>query len=333
MKFKTDIEIPHAPFEITHGTCGIFIGSCFTTNIGEKLEKRKFPVLINPTGTVYNPVSITNTIELLLGDISFNERDIFNDNDIWQSYWLHTSFSSIHKEDVMKRFQTTKQNFSTLLPHLDYIFITLGTAWVYILKENGMIVNNCHKSPASYFKRRRLGVEECVNTLQKLIFLIREQRPKTKFIFTVSPIRHWKDGAHENQISKATLLLCIEELQKNNRDILYFPAYEILMDELRDYRFYDNDMLHPNTSAIQYIWETFQKTYFTQETCAVTKKIEDIHKAIEHKPFNENSPQYIQFIEQQILACLHIESQHPEISLQMERDLLIQKQKHRKKGL
>lgn len=296
MQFKTTIDIPHALFEISHAQNGMSVGSCFSTNIGNRLHNAKFPILINPLGTIYNPVSIANTIDLLLGTKPFDEQHVFFANGVWQSYYLHTSFSSISKDEVLQKFQAVKAEFQSKFKSLDYVILTLGTSWVYELKDTHQIVNNCHKTPASQFNRRRLSVAECASVLKDAIENLRKSNPNLQVIFTISPIRHWKDGAHENQVSKSTLFLAIEELQNSLQNISYFPAYELLMDDLRDYRFYADDMLHPSDLAIEYIWEKFSETYFSKETKDLIKRIDSIQKALEHKPFNAESEEYKLFL-------------------------------------
>lgn len=310
MQFKTTIDVPHSAFEISHAQKGMSVGSCFSTNIGSRLHNAKFPILVNPLGTIYNPVSIANTIDLLLGTKAFDEQQIFFANGVWQSYYLHTSFSSVTKDEVLRKFQAVKEDFQQNFKSLDYVILTLGTAWVYELKSSKQIVNNCHKTPASQFNRRRLSVAECVSVLKHAIEQLRNENPNLHVIFTVSPIRHWKDGAHENQVSKSTLFLAIEELQNSLRNIFYFPAYELLMDDLRDYRFYADDMLHPSDVAIEYIWKKFSETYFSKETKDVIKQIDSIQKALEHKPFNAESEAYKEFLTKQKLLCDDIQTKY-----------------------
>ncbi len=314
MQFKTTIDIPHSTFEISHSLKGMSLGSCFSTNIGNSLHNAKFPILVNPLGTIYNPVSIANAIDLLLGTKAFDEQQVFFANGVWQSYYLHTSFSSVTKDEVLRKFHAVKEDFQQNFKSLDYVILTLGTAWVYEQKETKQIVNNCHKTPASQFNRRRLSVEECVSVLKNSIEQLRNENPNLHVIFTVSPIRHWKDGAHENQVSKSTLFLAIEELQNSMQNIFYFPAYELLMDDLRDYRFYADDMLHPSDVAIEYIWEKFSETYFSKETKDVIKRIDSIQKALEHKPFNAESEAYKSFLEKTQAELENLKKEFPQIS-------------------
>ena len=192
------------------------------------------------------------------------------------------------------------------------MIITLGTAWVYRLGSTGKIVSNCHKLPEKMFDRQMLSVDEITTEWKSLLLSLWEQNPELKILFTVSPIRHWKDGAHGNQLSKATLLLAVEQLQKDfPEQTAYFPAYEIMMDELRDYRFYADDMLHPSLQAVEYIWERFTETMFSRETQAILKEWKDIQKAINHKPFQPKSEAYKHFISQTLLKMERLNEKFP----------------------
>ncbi len=303
MQFRTQIDVPRSAYAISYAQRGISFGSCFSETIGNRLAEYKFPILVNPFGTIYNPYSIKTNVELLLGKRSLQENDVFSLNDIWQSFLLHTSFSSVQKESVFQSVQSQLDLYKNKFVSVDYVLITLGTAWVYQYKDTGEIVCNCHKVPANKFVRRRLSVEECVSVLEETVALLREQHPDLHVIFTVSPIRHWKDGAHQNQISKSTLLLAIDELQNRCDGIDYFPAYELLLDDLRDYRFYADDMLHPSAQAVEYIWEQFQNTYLSQETGTLLKKVQAIKQAVAHRPFNPESREYRLFVEKTINDC------------------------------
>ncbi|MFW5852142.1 MAG: GSCFA domain-containing protein, partial [Bacteroidota bacterium] len=195
---------------------------------------------------------------------------------------------------------------------------TLGTVRVYVYKKSGEIVSNCHKFPAGEFSRKRLTVSETEASLKGIIKTIRTQAPNCRIIFTISPIRHWKDGAHENQISKSTLFLAVESILSEENRIHYFPAYEILMDELRDYRFYAEDMLHPNFTAVQYIQEQFCKTYISEETRILQHKIEDIYRAMKHKAFHPKSTEYKKFIVANIRKIEDIQKENPKLDCSKE---------------
>lgn len=324
MRFRTQIDVPRSVYTISYAQRGISFGSCFSETIGNRLAGYKFPILVNPFGTIYNPHSIKTNVELLLGKRTLQEADVFCQNDIWQSFLLHTTFSSVQKDAVFQSVTRQIEFYNKNFQAVDYVLFTLGTAWVYQYKETGEIVCNCHKVAANKFVRRRLSVDECVTVLQDTIELLRSRHPGIRVVFTVSPIRHWKDGAHENQISKSTLLLAIEELQSHLEGVDYFPAYELLMDDLRDYRFYADDMLHPNSQAVDYIWEQFQKVYLSSETLAQLDRIKSIKQALSHRPFNAESREYRLFLEKTIGVCENASAEFG-VDLQDEIQLLQEK--------
>lgn len=295
MQLITPVQINALPFKMGYQNQTLVIGSCFATNIGEQLSRLKFPVLVNPFGVVYNPVSIANSIELLLGVREINEVDLFYNNGLWSSFYHHSSFSSSSKEEVLKRVNSELENGKIFLQNTDRAIITLGTARIYEYKKTGQAVSNCHKLPASEFTHRLMSVSECYDSLYSAIRRLRKLNPELKVIFTVSPIRHIKDGAHGNQLSKSTLLLAVNTLCQNYGDVAYFPSYEIMMDELRDYRYYADDMLHPSDLAIEYIWEKFSAVIFDDEAHQVMPELEKILSAKDHRPFNPNGEEYKSF--------------------------------------
>lgn len=325
MKFTTDVRIPKPDFSISHAHSGLTIGSCFTTYIGDTMKAQKFPLLVNPLGTVYNPISIAQSIEILVGNRTIESQDLFLEHGVWQSFYLHTSFSNTNKHTVLEQVRSVQSQCKETLASLEYVIISLGTSWIYTHTSQNIVVNNCHKQPARDFTRRRMTVSEIVQTLQSTITLLRNvSTPNVKIIFTLSPIRHTKDGIFGNNVSKAALLLAIDELLEMPH-VYYFPAYEILLDELRDYRFYAQDMIHPSDVAVAYIYEKFSTSYFTSSTLHICNEIESIHKAIQHKAFNADSEEYRLFITQNIEACTHIMQQYPEIDLREELAVLKQR--------
>ena len=322
MQFRTEVKISKSEFKISHNQRGITVGSCFTTYIGDYLKNAKFPIMVNPLGTVYNPISVCNSLDIITGKRKLIEVDVHNENGIWQSYLLHSSFSALEKKKVFDACNKVQHEFATKFQKLDYVIVSLGTAWVYELKRTKDIVSNCHKSPSNLFDRKRLSFDEIFKKLVEQMFKLRQINPDLHIIFTISPIRHWKDGAHENNVSKAALLLAVNDLIRLYKNTSYFPAYEIMMDDLRDYRFYEEDMLHPSKQAVEYIWEKFTETYFSKETQEVNKKITEIQKAVEHRPFQKESEEYVKFLQKHVELCNEILSQNPEISLQKELQFL-----------
>jgi hypothetical protein len=293
--FQTKVEIPISDIRISYEDNIMTLGSCFAENIGNKLKDVYFETDINPFGTLYNPVSIHNSIELMLRNKVYTNDDIFEFNSLWQSFSHSSIFSDISVDRCLDKINSRLIHSGEFLQKSQILLITFGTAWIFEERKTGKIVSNCHKLPAIDFKRRRLSVEEIVSDYNGLIIKLQTEFPTLHIIFSVSPIRHWKDGAHENNISKSVLLLAIDELQKLHSNVGYFPAYEIQLDELRDYRFYAPDMLHPSEVAVDYIWKRFSETYFTDCTLQLKKRIEQLNADKSHRPFQPDSIEYKKF--------------------------------------
>ena len=291
MILQTSIQISPFSQKINYRTPTLFIGSCFASNIGKMMWKRKFPVIINPFGTVYNPLSVAQSLRRLRKNELFTKKDLIKSGDLFTTFFHHSVFSHPDEDTFLQEANNALQQGAILLHNAPFIVISLGTSWVYWHKASCRIVNNCHKIPASAFERKKLSVSEIVEVLSQEI----AADPARTWIFTVSPIRHWKDGAHENQLSKANLLLAVEQLQQHFTNVFYFPAYEIMMDELRDYRFYAEDMLHPSEQAVEYIWERFAETAFDNETRKTMAEIEKIVAAQQHRSLHTDTPSYKQF--------------------------------------
>jgi GSCFA family. len=299
MVFTTEVGISEFSSKIDYSTGVMFVGSCFSDNIGQKLNALKFPVDINPFGVLYNPVSIANSLELLKNQTIFDESDLFHDKGLWNSFSHHSSFSDVDLDVTLTRINSQIQTSGQFLKDADFLMLTFGTAWVYQIKGTDQVVSNCHKVAASHFTKRRLNVAEIVGAYMTLLDDLWKFNPKLKIVFTVSPIRHWKDGAVENQVSKSTLILAINELVNtfNGRACAYFPAYELVMDELRDYRYYAADMIHLSDVAVDYVFERFRNVLISKETLKVSARIEKLRKAMSHRPFKTNSTEYRRFVE------------------------------------
>ncbi|MEI8085950.1 MAG: GSCFA domain-containing protein [Paludibacter sp.] len=293
--FYTAVNIKSSALSITYQDKVMTLGSCFAENIGKKMHDAYFQTDINPFGVLYNPISIKNSFELLLENKQFTHNDIFENKSLWQSFSHSSLFSTINSETCLEDINSRLESAAEFLQHADFMLITFGTAWVFEEKKSGRVVSNCHKLPASDFLRRRLTVEEIVSEYTSLISKLQTHFPNLKFIFSVSPIRHFKDGAHENNLSKCILLLAIEALQKQFPQVDYFPAYEIMMDELRDYRYYASDMLHPSEVAVDYIWKRFSETYFNDETLLIKKELEQLAADLSHLPLHIDSDEFKKF--------------------------------------
>ncbi|UOK42621.1 MULTISPECIES: GSCFA domain-containing protein [Flavobacterium] len=300
MHFRTQIPIPQSNFPIDYTSRIVSLGSCFAENIGDKFSYFKFQHTVNPFGIIFNPVSIEKIIRKTISGERFSEADIFFHNDLWHSFDVHSELSSSDKEAFLERLNATAEAFRNQLMQATHVSLTLGTAWVYRNNDSGEIVANCHKVPQKQFAKEILSVAQIDVSLQNIISLITSVNPNCKFIFTVSPVRHIKDGFVENQQSKSHLITALHTvLQKvqNPQKTIYFPSYEILMDELRDYRFYADDMLHPNQVGIDYIWERFVQSMVADSCRPTMDQVDSIQKALQHKPFNPNSEQHQIFLE------------------------------------
>lgn len=297
----------------------MLFGSCFSENIGNKLIENKFRTNANPFGILYNPLSVSTAIKQLLCKQHVDESELVFHNDVYQSFMHHGSFSDADKGLCLKKISDSFNRAATEIHETDVFFITFGTAYIYRLKSTGETVGNCHKFPPETFVRKRLSVEETVTEWTEIIETISAAHPAVKFIFTVSPIRHWKDGAHENQISKSILHLSIDKLQeKFPASVYYFPAYEILLDELRDYRFFAEDMMHPSSVAIDYIWEKFCQTYFSEKTVAVITEWQQIKRSLTHRPLNPETENHRRFLSQTREKLQIFQQKNPQINCNQE---------------
>ena len=279
MDFRTIVDIPSPGFSIAPCEPLLFVGSCFADSIGQRFKDEGFPVVVNPFGTMYNPASILHTLQRLAASLA-----------------------------------TVPAGFPAGLPST--VFLTLGTNHVYRLKETGEIVDNCQKRPAALFQEEELTIDQCADYLQQAITLLRQANPKVRIVLTVSPIRYRKYGYHGSQLSKATLLLAIDSVVHNSSlftlhsSLNYFPAYEIVNDELRDYRFYAADMLHPSEQTVDYIWERLVDTYFSPEAKAFLEEWRPLKQALAHKPFNPDAPEYRAFMDKTLLKVEEIRKKY-----------------------
>jgi hypothetical protein len=283
MKFRTEIELKSSELKINHDNPVLFVGSCFAENIAGKMEESGFEVCKNPFGIVYNPESTANSLRDLMQKRVFTENDLFEYQGVYHSFAHHSRFSGIGAQQVLEKINASINWASGFLRKAMVLIVTFGTANVYRLKSSQQIVSNCHKVPAAQFSEERLTIPQITGRWNELIASLLQFNPQIRIIFTVSPIRHWKDGANANQLSKAILLLAVSELVESHPDCYYFPSYEVLLDDLRDYRFYAEDLIHPNNQAINYIWEKFGDAYFDVSTKEKIKMYEKQQRANNHR--------------------------------------------------
>ncbi len=292
------VELTTKPFEvkINHQHNLLLIGSCFTEQIGTKLTNCKFSVLDNPNGILFNPVSICKSISSYVDNKQYTEADLFYQNESWNSWEHHSRFSNPDKEKCLAGINESQTEAYEFIKNADWLLITLGSAFVYEL-ENTEVVANCHKVPADKFIKRLLSAEEVFTGLQHMIEQALAFNPGLNIIFTISPVRHLRDGFVENNRSKATLIEAVHQLVQQNSACFYFPAYELVIDDLRDYRFFAEDMVHPNYAATNYVWEKFITTCIDEPSQKLMKDIAVIVAAKNHKPFNPTSEQHKKFLQ------------------------------------
>jgi hypothetical protein len=314
MKFRTEIISSESPFRISHRSRTLFTGSCFTNNIGQRLVDLRFPVIVNPFGVVYNPLSIKRNIDRLLSRKLYTAGELHLANMLWFSWDHHSSFSDTDRDRVLDNINSSLTSASDMLYRADYLLLTFGTAWVYRLKKSGEIVCNCHKVPSREFDRELLTPSAIFNECDSMIGSLKRAVPGLKIVLTISPVRHWKDGPQGNQVSKAALHLAVSQLLEKHRDITgYFPAYELMIDDLRDYRFYADDLVHPNKQAIEYIWEKFSETYFTKETRALNQEIQQLVDASAHRTMFPATDSHRKFLEAQLKKTKDLQKRFPDI--------------------
>ncbi|MGV8815629.1 MAG: GSCFA domain-containing protein [Gelidibacter sp.] len=298
MKLQTIIPLKPQENPIDYHSKVFLLGSCFVENIGQKLSYFKFQTSQNPFGVLFHPKAIETVVVRALQQKEYNENEVFFYNEQWHCYDAHSQMSDISKETLIHNLNEQLEVTRQQLKEASHIVITLGTAWVYKYFKSNLPVANCHKVPQKEFKKELLSINEITETLQNLQNKIKEVNTNVILIFTVSPIRHIKDGFVENARSKAHLIAAIHDfvVQQHENDNFYFPSYEIMMDELRDYRFYAEDMLHPNATAIKYIWEKFQKVWLSDSALETMEEVDSIQKGMAHLPFYPNSEAHSIFL-------------------------------------
>lgn len=297
MQFTTKIPVQKSTFPIDYDSKVMLLGSCFAENMGKKFDYFKFQATTNPFGIIFNAVSLEKLIRRAVENRTFTENDIFFHNDLWHCYEVHSELSNLDKDAFLESLNDIIRSTNKQLNESTHIIITLGTSWVYRNIETNEIVANCHKVPQKQFTKELLSIHQTEESLQSIISLIHSVNPNCNFIFTVSPVRHIKDGFAENTLSKAHLIAAIHKTITNHKSqITYFPSYEIMMDELRDYRFYAEDMLHPNQTAIDYIWIQFFENYISESVFGLMKEICSIQKGLQHRPFNPNTESHQKFV-------------------------------------
>lgn len=297
MELKTTLHIKpstekiHPHYKITS------IGSCFADHIGNRFKEMKMDILGNPFGVIYNPISQMKLIQLSLNNDSFNADHIVENHDIYNHLDAHSQFGRKDLSKLREGLNDAAEQFKTYLKEAKILIITFGTAWVYRYEKTKQIVANCHKLPSQNFTKELLSIEDICSKTEETIKLIQQFNPDIKVILTVSPVRHTKEGIQENMLSKSILRVAVDSIQQDVENIHYFPAYELMMDDLRDYRFYAEDMIHPNNTAQNYVWQKFRETYFSEPLFTYCDKWQSIKNDLDHRVMNPGSQEHIQFLE------------------------------------
>lgn len=294
--FRTEVQVASSGLDLSLQHKVLTVGSCFADVIGSKLLQHKVDVLVNPFGTLFNPFSVSLLLKAALGQAYTFEEHLVKHNGIWYAYDLHSSLSSASKEELLQTIQERLQRTGRQLQNASLLIVTLGTSITYRLQESGKVVANCHKLPASNFRRVLLSVEEMRQSFEEMLAQLKQANPNIKVLLTVSPVRHIKESIEMNSVSKASLRLLCYQLQEAHPEVLYFPAYEIMMDDLRDYRFYKEDMLHPTPLAEDYIWQKFVEAYYTSDFRQFMDKWEKMQRAVAHRPFHPQSEAHQKFL-------------------------------------
>jgi lysophospholipase L1-like esterase len=290
LNLQTKIPLqPQQLDQIDYNSKILLLGSCFVEHIGQKLDYFKFKSLQNPFGILFQPIAIEDLVVNAINEKQYADDNIFFQNEQWHCYDAHSKLSAPLKEDLLNNLNEQIKCTSQQIKKATHIVITLGTAWIYRHIETDTIVANCHKVPQRKFLKELLSVDEIEASLQSVIALIKSVNKNVSIIFTASPVRHLKDGFVENTQSKAHLISAIHQVIEPRYGLYYFPSYEIMMDQLRDYRFYGEDMIHPNQTAINYIWEKFQEVWISKDTYKTMEEVDVVQKGIKHRPFNPNS--------------------------------------------
>lgn len=308
----TRVEIKGFDFGISHSDKLLFMGSCFAQEIGNRFMGAKFDAAVNPFGVVYNPVSLLSGLSRLLHCREYGPGDIFRYGALCHSFEHHSSFSGTDPVEVLQNINRSLREASAMLHEASCLFITFGTAWVYEKKSTGQVVSNCHKLPASEFTRRRVSASEAFGLWHPLLEELFGRLPHLKAVFTVSPVRHLRDGAHENNLSKSELLLLCDRLRQSfPGKAYYFPSYEILLDELRDYRFYAEDMAHPSQQAVEYVWERLSETFFSAATRQFITEWKRLSRGLEHRPLTPDKEGYAAFLENLAVSFGDMAARYP----------------------
>ena len=321
LKLKLTLDAKPSEFKINYGDKIMLMGSCFTENIGTKLQANLFETMENSHGILFNPFSVQNALLDILSNKKYTTSDLFLLNEVWNSWHHHSRFSDVSQAAALEKINSAIQASHTFLQSAKQLVITLGSAWLYTLNENapnnkGLVVANNHKAPSNWFTKKLLTPQDLLASLTLLVTKLQAFNPQLHIVFTISPVRHLREGLVENNRSKAVLIQAVHDLISNHSNIEYFPAYEYVIDDLRDYRFYAEDLVHPNYAATQYVWEKLVETYMSLDTQFIMKQVAELQLAIHHKPFFSGSVAHQNFLQSCLDKTTQLMQQYPILPLQ-----------------
>lgn len=321
MKFKLTLDAKPAKYSIGYEDKLMLIGSCFTENIGAKFKSHLFEVMENPYGILFNPVSVSSALTEIIELRSYTENDLFQHNELWHSWHHHSRFSAVEKAAALDKINTSIVAAHHFLKTANRLVITLGSAWLYHLNTEaplgvGQVVANNHKAPSDWFYKSLMQPTLLIENLHGLVTYLQSFNPNLQITFTISPVRHLREGLVENNRSKAVLIHAVHELVTQYENVDYFPAYEYVIDDLRDYRFYAEDLVHPNFAASGYVWDKLIETYMKPETQAVMKQVAELQLAVNHKPFFVGSVEHQKFLQSCIRKTEELMKAYPSLPLQ-----------------
>lgn len=312
MQLQTLVPVQPLNNKINYHSKIVSVGSCFAVNMAQRFKQYQFINTVNPLGILFHPQAISNLVQYAVNNKVFSDTDVFLHNEIWSCFHAHSDLNELEQEDIVDALNQRIVDFRSNIEQASHFIVTLGTAWVYRFIEANEIVANCHKIPQQKFQKELLSIYECQNAIFQIEAGLRHMNPNLQIIYTISPVRHIKDGFVENQRSKAHLISALHQhLQENQNLNYYFPSYEIMMDELRDYRFYGKDLIHPNELAVDYIWESFVQNCIDPKILPTMKKVDEVQKGLAHRPFNPYSEAHQQFLDKLALKLDDLLEQYP----------------------
>lgn len=318
MQFQIPIRIPVVNPGIDYSQKIMLTGSCFTEHIGQRLAEVKFQTLQNPNGILFDPISVCNSLIGYMEERQYKEDELYYHQELYHSWAHHSRFSGPDPGQVIEGINESQRKATVFLKAADWLIITLGSANSYQLVSTGNTVANCHKAPAQTFDKHMHTIPEIITALDGMLYRLFRFNPAIRVIFTISPVRHIRDGITENNRSKARLLEAVHHMVDKFDRLHYFPAYELVVDVLRDYRFYDIDLVHPNYAATQFVLEKFQETYMEETTCGLMERLDKIRIARAHKPFHPDSERHRQFRAKTLMQIQELQNEYPYLCLEEE---------------